>query len=283
MCMQLTTLYLLLDIGKLFTHSINCLLVCLHGTGLLEDSRPSNHHIHTSLSDLPNVIHLDTSIDFKTAINSSLVNHLTSLSCLIQYSGDESLSSKSWVNRHEKDNVKFVHNVFGVIKGSSGVENETSLASSSLDKLERPINMVGCLGVEGNIGGSSINKIFDDCINWRNHEMDINGCGHSVITKSFAYHGSNGEVGHIVIIHDVKVNDISSCCKNIVNFLSKTSKVGRKDGGGDEIVLISPHHVHGSRWASNRRCDSKCRGRGDKTGSRKERELHLASSRYNGI
>jgi hypothetical protein len=46
-----------------------------------------------------------------------------------------------------------------------------------------------------------------------------------MITESLAYHGSNGKVWNVVVIHDIKVNDIGAGFQHIVDFFTKPGKV----------------------------------------------------------
>ena len=71
--------------------------------------------------------------------------------------------------------------------------------------------------------------------------MNINGSSHAVVAKGFADHGSNGQVGDIVVVHDVEMNNIGTCFQDIVNFFSQFCEVGRKDRGSNEVVLVAPN------------------------------------------
>ena len=122
------------------------------------------------------------------------------------------------------------------------------LASSVPDQLKRTINVVGGLGVEGDVGSTGINKVTNSGIDGGNHQVDIDGSSDSVITKSLAHHGSNGKVGNVVVVHDVEVDDISTGLEHVVDFFSELGEVGGKDGGGDEVVFVSPD-VQGSGGA----------------------------------
>lgn len=61
-----------------------------------------------------------------------------------------------------------------------------------------------------------------------------------MVTKGLTHHGSNGQVGDIVVVHDVKVDYVSTGLKDIVNLFTKPGKVSRKNRRSDEVVLVSP-------------------------------------------
>jgi hypothetical protein len=74
----------------------------------------------------------------------------------------------------------------------------------------------------------------------RNHQVNINGGLDAVVAKRLADHGSNGQVGHVVVVHDVKVNHVGARFQDIVDFRTEFGEIGRQNGGGNEVVLISP-------------------------------------------
>lgn len=240
---------LLSNLGELGTHEIDGLLVGLHSSWLLEDGTSGNHHINTGFGNFSDVVNLDTSINFQTAVQSVVINHLAGNFGLFQDSGDEGLSSKSGVDGHEKDDVKLVHDVLGGIKTGGRVEDKSGLASSGLDELKGSVNVVGGFRVEGDVRGTGSNEVLDGSINGGNHEVDIDRGSNSVVTKGLADHGSDGQVGDVVVIHDVKVNNIGTGFEHIVDFLTQPGEIGRKDGRSDQVVLIPPN-VQGSRRAS---------------------------------
>ena len=66
-----------------------------------------------------------------------------------------------------------------------------------------------------------------------------------MVTKGLADHGTNGQVGDVVVVHNVKVNNVGTSLQDIVDFFTKLGKVGGKDRRGNEVVLISPN-IQGS-------------------------------------
>lgn len=74
------------------------------------------------------------------------------------------MSTETRIDRHEKDNVKLVRNILGVVQAGGGVEDKSGLASTVLDQLERSVNVVGGFGVEGDVRGTGIDKVTDDSV-----------------------------------------------------------------------------------------------------------------------
>mmetsp|Transcript_26496 Transcript_26496/g.45211 ORF Transcript_26496/g.45211 Transcript_26496/m.45211 type:complete len:275 (+) Transcript_26496:148-972(+) len=232
---------LFLGLRKLCTHSINRLLISLHRSRFLQNGTSRHHHIHSGLGNLLDVIDLDTPIDLETAIQTVLVDELPCRAGLVEGSGNEGLSAESGVDAHEEDDVELVLDKLGILQGSGGVEDESGLASAVLDQLEGSVDVVGGLGVEGDVRGAGIDKVVDGGVDGADHEMHVDGGGDAVIAEGLAHHGSDGEVGDVVVVHDVEVNDIGAGLEHVIDLLAEFGEVGGEDGGGDEVILAAPH------------------------------------------
>ena len=141
------------------------------------------------------------------------------------------MSSEPRVDRHEKDNVELVQNKFSGVQRSGRIENKSGLASSILNQLEGSIDVIGGLRVESNVGSSSINEVVDGGIYGRNHKVNVDRGGNSMISKSFAYHWANSEVGDVVVVHNIKVNNIGSCLQYVVDFFSELGESAERMEG----------------------------------------------------
>mmetsp|Transcript_10801 Transcript_10801/g.20797 ORF Transcript_10801/g.20797 Transcript_10801/m.20797 type:complete len:284 (-) Transcript_10801:9-860(-) len=227
--------------GKFLTHGINGLLVRFDRSRFFENGGSSNKHVHTSFADFLNVVYLDTTVNFQSAVHTGFVNHLARFPGLVQRGWDESLSTETGVDGHEKDNVKLVHHVLGIVESGGRVKDKSSLASTVLDQLQRSVNVVRGFRVEGDVGGTGIDKVADDGVNRRNHQVNIDRGGDTMVTESLAHHRANGQVRDVVVVHDVKVNNVGTGFQHVVDFSTELGKVGRENGGSDKVVLISPH------------------------------------------
>mmetsp|Transcript_12155 Transcript_12155/g.25887 ORF Transcript_12155/g.25887 Transcript_12155/m.25887 type:complete len:282 (+) Transcript_12155:147-992(+) len=258
---------LFLGLRKLCTHSINRLLISLHRSRFLQNGTSRHHHIHSGLGNLLDVIDLDTPIDLETAIQTVLVDELPCRAGLVEGSGNEGLSAESGVDAHEEDDVELVLDKLGILQGSGGVEDESGLASAVLDQLEGSVDVVGGLGVEGDVRGAGIDKVVDGGVDGADHEMHVDGGGDAVIAEGLAHHGSDGEVGDVVVVHDVEVNDIGAGLEHVIDLLAEFGEVGGEDGGGDEVILASPD-VEGGGGArvGGGRCEGGGGGEGGNSG-----------------
>jgi len=60
----------------------------------------------------------------------------------------------------------------------------------------------------------------------------------TVLAQGLADQRSDGQVGHIVVVHDVEVHDVRARGDDIVDFLAQARKIRRQDRRGD---LVVPH------------------------------------------
>ena len=237
------------DLGKFRSHGINGFLVSFNGSRFLKDGRSGNHHVNTRFGNFLDVVNLDTSIDLQTAVKAVVIDNFSGFSGLVEGSGNEGLSSESRVDRHEKDDVKLVQDVLGTIETCSRVENKSSLASSFLDQGEGSVNVVGGLRVECDVGSSGINEGLDGFIDGGNHKVDIDGGGDTVVAKGLADHRSDCQVRNVVVVHDIKVNNIGSGLQHVVDFGTEAGEISGKDRRSNQVVLVSPN-VQGSSRTS---------------------------------
>ena len=81
--------------------------------------------------------------------------------------------------------------------------------------------------MKADIAGARIGKLTDKIVNRRHHQMYIDRCGNAVIAQRLTDHRAKGEIGNIVIIHDIKMHHISASIQNALNVITQTGKVRR--------------------------------------------------------
>ena len=92
------------------------------------------------------------------------------------------------------------------------------------------------IGVEGDIGSAGLGKHADQFIHGLDHEVDVDGRGNSVGSQGLADHRPDGEVGHVVIVHHIKVDHVRTGSQHGINLFTQTREVRRKYGWGYLII-----------------------------------------------
>ena len=66
--------------------------------------------------------------------------------------------------------------------------------------------------------------------------VHVYGCGYTVIAQCFTDHRPNSQIGHIVIIHHIKMNDIGTRFEYRVNLFAETGKIGGQNGWSNQKI-----------------------------------------------
>ena len=114
-------------------------------------------------------------------------------------------------------------------------KNETTLAAQVFDKAQGAIDVSRGLRMERNVGGAGFCEVLNHRINRFNHQVHcshselkngriillcvavhllyhtVNILSNSMLSKGIAYHRTNGQVWHIVVVHYIEVYDVSTC------------------------------------------------------------------------
>ena len=63
--------------------------------------------------------------------------------------------------------------------------------------------------------------------------MHVNRRGDAVLPQRLADQRADGQVGHVVVVHDVEMHDVGAGGEHVVDFLAEFGEVGGKNAGGD--------------------------------------------------
>ena len=89
--------------------------------------------------------------------------------------------------------------------------------------------MVAGLRMEGDVAGTGCSEVANQPVNRLHHQMNIDGRCNTMPAQRLADQRPDCEVGHIVIVHHVEVNQIGTRREHGVHFFTQTSKVRGKD------------------------------------------------------
>ena len=87
------------------------------------------------------------------------------------------------------------------------------------------------LRVDGNRPG------LDQAIHRRHHQVHIDGRSNAMVAQRLTHHRADGQVRHIVVVHDVEMDDIGACIEDINTLRPQVREVRGEDGRCDEIWL----------------------------------------------
>ena len=118
-------------------------------------------------------------------------------------------------------------------KRGSRIEYQAGFTTLITNQLQTAIDMLGGLGMEGDVGSTRLGKIWNYAIYRLDHHMDIDIGGYAVLAQCLTHQGTDGQVRYVVIIHYVEVHDISTRCQDVIYLFAKTREISRKNRGGN--------------------------------------------------
>ena len=83
--------------------------------------------------------------------------------------------------------------------------------------------------MKGNDAGARGCEIRDDSIDRFHHQMHIDGSRNAIFTQGFQYHRTHGQIRYIVVVHDVKMHDVTTGSQSFRGVLTQASKISRQD------------------------------------------------------
>jgi hypothetical protein len=95
--------------------------------------------------------------------------------------------------------------------------------------------------VEGNVAGTRLGEIRDNAVDRFDHQVHVDFRGYAVLAQRFTDQRANGQVGYIMIIHDVEVDDVGARLDDVIDFLAQAGKVGGQDRRRNLVIWHNPN------------------------------------------
>ncbi len=91
--------------------------------------------------------------------------------------------------------------------------------------------------MEGDVAGTGLGEVTDHAVDRRDHQVGIDLGADAVITQRLAHHRPDGQVGHVMIVHHVEVDDIGPGGQHILDLLPQAGEVSGQDRRGNLEVI----------------------------------------------
>ncbi len=98
--------------------------------------------------------------------------------------------------------------------------------------------MLTCLRVEGDIAGAGLGEIGDNAIHRLDHEMHVDIRANAVLAQRLAHQRTDGQVRHVVIVHDIEVDHVGAGREHVVHLLAEPGEIGGENRWRN---LVIPH------------------------------------------
>ncbi|MNN56325.1 hypothetical protein D3C81_1712470 [compost metagenome] len=99
--------------------------------------------------------------------------------------------------------------------------------------------------MEGDVAGAGLDEVADDPIDRLDHQVGVDRRADAVLAQGAADHRADGQVGHVVVVHHVEVDDVGAGGENLVDLLAQAGEIGGEDRRGDGERL---HGYLGRGW-----------------------------------
>ena len=188
------------------------------------------------MGDVGNILARHAAVDLQANGVTGGVNQGPGLAQLVEGCGNERLAAKARVHRHQQHHVHLVHDVLERVQANVGIEHQAALAAGLADHLQGAVDVGGGVRVEGNPAGPGLGEVADQAVHRGHHQVHINRSGDPVFAQGLADHGADGEIGDVVVIHDIEVHHVRACGQHPVDFFAEAGEIRRQDGRCDKVV-----------------------------------------------
>src|SRR5688572_9459646 len=145
----------------------------LLGIGRTENEIARHQNIGTTLSKFRCILLIDTAINFNQGFGRPLLNQALQIVHFMVGLLDKFLTAKSWVDRHQTDQVNVLNNIFKNRNGRMGIDRYTSLGAQAFDLLNIAMEMAACFSMNGDDLRSRFPKFLYVQLGSHHHQVNI--------------------------------------------------------------------------------------------------------------
>ena len=114
------------------------------------------------------------------------------------------------------------------------IKYQSRFAALITNQLKGAINVLRCLRMEANDIGAGFCKIGDKAVNRLDHQVNVNR--HLYMGPNrFADQWADCQIGNIMVVHHIEMDDICAGRYDIADFFAQTSEVGRQYARSDAV------------------------------------------------
>ena len=139
---------------------------------------------------------------------------------------NKALAAEAGVHRHQQHHIQPVEHVFQHINRRGRIEHQACLAAQIFNQTQAAVDMAAGFGVESDDVGTGLGKRLNQIIHRLHHQMHIHR-HRGIRLERRTHHRAESEVGHIMIIHHIKMNQVGARFHHPAHFLAQAGKIGR--------------------------------------------------------
>ena len=137
---------------------------------------------------------------------------------------------------HHQNEIDRIDEGFQNGGGGAGIEHEARLRAALADQPERPVRVLAGLRMDRDEIRAGGEKVPDQPIYRFHHQVDIDGRVHPTPAQRFEHQRADAQVRHVMIVHDVEMDQVGARGNHVVDFLTEFGEVRRENGRRDPVV-----------------------------------------------
>src|ERR1700722_10269367 len=204
-----------------------------HGVACHKNFRARPDHVGHRIERHP-------AIYFDAVIQPALAAKVRKAPHFVQRTGDELLTAKARVHRHDEHIVYDIEHLGEHIHRSGWIDHNACQAIMALDQVQGAVQMTACLLMNRDPIGPRFRKSRNEFVGILDHQMAIERQLRN-LAQRFDDRRPYGEIRDEMAVHDVDVYDTGSALASGAHLFAKTGKVRRKNRGCqlNQIVSLS--------------------------------------------
>ncbi|ETH09940.1 transposase, IS481 family [Bordetella pertussis 2371640] len=196
---------------------------------LAENGRARHEGVGAGGADLGDVVDLDPAVhlqqDGLAAGRAPAVDAGARIAQLGQRGRDERLPAEAGVHRHQQHHVQLVHHIVHVVQRRGRVEHQAGLAAVVADQRQRAVDVARGFRMESDDVGAGLGELRHDFVDRLDHQVHVDRHLH-MGTDRGTDHRSDGQVGHVMVVHHVEVNPVGARGDDVAHLFAQAGEVG---------------------------------------------------------
>ena len=180
------------------------------------------------------IVDFHAAVDFQANVAPAGVDSRARLGEFRQRLRDELLSAEPGIHRHQQDQIDLVDHVIQPVQRRRRIEHQARLAARIADELDGAVHMLRGLRMKADVGRPGFREIRHQRIDRRDHQMHVDGRFDARLAQRLAHHRTDGEIGHVVIVHHVEVDPVRAGGEHRIDFLAQTREIGGQNRGRND-------------------------------------------------
>lgn len=196
--------------------------------GTAEKGASGDENVSPSRQKLVCAFLVDSSIALNEKPRATLASKRVCVTDFIDAEGNELLSAKARVHRHDQKQIDVVEHGFHRAQWGGRYDREPRMRAKRVNPVDETVGMHDCLGVKGHDGRTSVDICVDRLFRIPDHEVYIerklcnvaNVCDHL---------WAEGKIRNEMTVHYVEVQDPCPALFYSPNFIGESGKIGSEN------------------------------------------------------